>query len=414
MDDDDDIYPPDPDEYQRWGFPHEPNEWQRMGYEDEPDEWQRMGWEHEPNEWQMRGYEYDPDEWLERLLDEWRTSPIDVALHFPGDQLDPDLKVNLDYLSKADVGLLTYNRTLIVKSPIGTGKTRFAARFIEAVEHEQRRSLRVLVVTHRRALAADLAKRLNDDLLTGKFECYLGLSAAELQGCGRLVICINSLWKLAQIGAELPEYDLILVDEIEQVLAHLNGQTLEPGGQAVRAYRLFSHFTRTAERIVVMDADAGPICRNWLNELRQTPFALVNTYVPDRGPLYLYATEDKLIAAARELIAQNAGPIVFATNTRKKAKDLKKLFINQLGEANVFMICGENSTDQDAVDFISNINRALPELKVFIYSPSLGTGVDITCDVRAGSGISAQRRWRHRTCVRWWAAVRNPPKLTCV
>ena len=316
-------------------------------------------------------------------LQSWNSELATII--FPEDQFRGSVEVNLRYISEINVDLLTPYKTIVVKSPIGTGKTRLAARLIEAVEQVEGHRLRILVITHRRTLAADLTRRLNIDLEPQKFECYQDISAEACRRADRLVICLNSLWKVVEVGNELPEYDLILVDEIEQVLAHLTGETFE-GEEAINAYMLFSCFMATAGRTLVMDADAGPISQEWFTKWRELPFTVINTFVRERGPLLLYETRDKLIAVASDLIQRNEGPVVIATSSKTEAQRLNELYVPLLGKKQVFMICSDTSRRKQASDFITNINHELPKLKVFIYSPSVGTGVDIQCEVRAVFG----------------------------
>ena len=128
--------------------------------------------------------------------------------------------MDLPYISELDISLLTPHDTLEVKSPIGSGKTRLFAKLIQAEEKRLGRPLRILVVVHRRALSASLTKRLNDELKRVAFTNYEGLTCKALRQTERLVICLNSVHKLRKTGGVLPVYDIILVDEVEQVLTH--------------------------------------------------------------------------------------------------------------------------------------------------------------------------------------------------
>ena len=89
-----------------------------------------------------------------------------------------------------------------------------------------------------------------------QFECYKGLTGAELRQISRLVICVNSLPKLALTGQQFRHFDLIIIDEIEQVLAHLNGDTFK-GVQAFLVYTVLGGYMKKADCVVAMDAHAG-------------------------------------------------------------------------------------------------------------------------------------------------------------
>lgn len=297
------------------------------------------------------------------------------------------LEVNVPFISEIDVHQIASFMTLVVKSPIGTGKTRLAAHLMRHQAQTLKRPPRVLVLTHRQALARDLTKRLNqelDDVMI--FENYQGLTGSALRQIDRLVICVNSVRKLAAIGKPLPQYDLIFIDEVEQLLAHLDGGTFK-GDAALQADRCLRMLINQAGQVIVMDADAGFISQEWLKELRGTPYVLLNTYVRNRGTLFLYESLEKLVEVGNALIKKNEGPIVYATNSIKEAQRLQRYYRTLYELDVIYMLCSQNSGTEQAQDFIQNINRDLPKLKVFIYTPSLGTGVDIQYPIRALFGI---------------------------
>ena len=84
-----------------------------------------------------------------------------------------------------------------------------------------------------------------------------------------------------------------------------------------------------------------------------------------------YERREQIIQVANGLIQKNEGAVVFATNSRKEAKALERLYVDLYGDDAVYMICGDNSDTREARSFIHDINERLPKLKVFIYTPSL-------------------------------------------
>ena len=113
----------------------------------------------------------------------------------------------------APIALPDNGAALVIKAPQETGKTHRLAELLAG------QGLRVLVVTHRESLAKNLAARL-------RFESYQDYPAHMLRDISRLVICFDSLHKLS-IGGELPGYDLLVLDESEQVLEHTTGRHIK-------------------------------------------------------------------------------------------------------------------------------------------------------------------------------------------
>lgn len=296
-----------------------------------------------------------------------------------------DINLALRYVSDAPAELLPTEGALIVRSPMNTGKTRLAARLIARLGAALGRSARVLVITHRQALAHDLTDRLNREGL--HFECYKGLTGADLRRIDRLVICANSTPKLiAGIGAALPSYDAVFIDESEQVLDHFGGGTFRKG-DAITAHETVRALIAAARLAVLMDAHAGERSRTWLREAGKTPHVLTNSVVVERGTLALYDSREALIHAVNRLAADQAGPVVIPTSSKREAKRLARYYTRQMGADAVYMVCSENSESFETQAFIRTINQRLPQLRIFIYTASLGTGVDITCPVRAVCGV---------------------------
>jgi hypothetical protein len=81
------------------------------------------------------------------------------------------------------------------------------------------------------------------------------------------VICVNSLHKLVQEGKELPQFDLVIMDEIEQQLTHLTGETFN-GSEAITTYSILRYIIVKARKVVAMDAYADETSFKWLCSLR--------------------------------------------------------------------------------------------------------------------------------------------------
>lgn len=292
------------------------------------------------------------------------------------------LRVDLPFISDLPLEMLPTHGAMLVKSAMGTGKTRLAARLIERAAHQKQDSPRVLVISHRQALISDLVGRLNREGMS--FESYKGLEAIDLRRIQQLGIVVNSLPKLRQPGsATIPVYDIVIIDEIEQVLAHLNGDTFHKQ-EAVITHAMLKSIVAAAGLVVGMDAHIGEVSETWLGAVRGSPPLLVqNDFTPARGPLTLHDDETTVIAEADRLIEENTGVVVIPTNSRLLVRKLHKRYAARYGQSAVVAISQENSESRPIQDFIAHIDERLPKLRVFIYSPSLGSGVDIQTPVRA-------------------------------
>jgi len=287
-----------------------------------------------------------------------------------------DMTVNMRYIS--DLSPLP-DANLLIKSPIGTGKTETAKRVIDNLSAELGREPAVLVITHRRALTANLCERLN-------LENYDHIESSWLRSVPRLGIVYNSLPHLMLYGEQLPQYDLLIIDEIEQFHQHLGGSTFT-GNESRKAYQILTQLVKTSTRMLAFDAHCTDISRDWIREHAGTVTTIDNTYQPSRGAMTLYKNREAVVEKAQSLIDENQGAVVIATSSKREAKLLHHYFSDAYGYDYVKLISGDNSEDKSTQDFIRHINTRLPHLKALIYTPSLGTGIDITCKVRAVMGI---------------------------
>lgn len=298
-----------------------------------------------------------------------------------------DQQINMRYVSELDTAPLMNERAILIKSPTNTGKTAFVGRYYAALEASLGYAPRVLVISHRQALTQDMSNRLTTE--TGAaFENYQRLRRGDLTRASRLTICYNSLGKLtAGYGSQLPTYDLIVIDEIEQFNAHLEGETMR-GGLAQTCYTVLCQLIRATPRFIGLDAHLTDVTRTWLQHAAGGDvWAIENVYTHQRGKLVLHDDETTVIDTALQTAAASDLPVIIACTSKATAESVGEIFRGVYGAARVRVVHGDNSPDRDTQAFIARINHDLPNLKALIYTTSLGTGIDITAPVSAVFGL---------------------------
>lgn len=333
----------------------------------------------------------------------------------------PTIRVNLDFISKCDWNaLLKLFKALVICSSMGTGKTQGIINLISPNP-----SGSALIIVHRRSLAKMITSRLNRAFQQAgvdvTFVNYEGVSPKQLRQQKHLVICLNSLPKLIEMGCEIPQYDLVIMDEIEQQLAHLTGDTFK-GDEAVNAYHILKAILVRANNVVGLDAYATEsLTVAWLSSVvgdNQVQF-LVNEYQPVRGDLYMWDNLYQVIHQATEALNTSSKPIVIATSSRRIAKILYSYFSGEtvltpeelkkirsdddlsvyealldsfyqgqgLGKNKVEVVHGENSDTKPVQSLFANINQRVASLRVLIYTSAIGSGIDIQTPVQAVFGL---------------------------
>ena len=293
-----------------------------------------------------------------------------------------------------------------IKSPKGTGKTTFLAEIIKNViqaypalsfeEYEEKTDYeaeapiysdkKVLLIGHRQALIGDLCNKLD---LNCYLDDYTFRTAEILERQNRYGVCLDSLRKVQD-----KKYDIVVIDEVEQVLAHFMSDTI--GGKRNNLFALFAYQVMAAKQVIALDADLDWVSFNTLTTLpinkvlngkkpakpKKLPINIyLNDFKPDSKSLTMYQTQSQLMQDMIENISK--GKRVFITsNSKEKIKTIEKAIqkLSHDSSLNLKMmtITSENSRQREIQHFIKNISDQITDYDVILSSPSLGTGIDIT------------------------------------
>lgn len=336
----------------------------------------------------------------------------------------------------------------LIKSPKGSGKTTFLAdvlkkvieRYASLEEYEEKTDPdidepffgkdKILLIGHRQALIGELCQRL-------RLNCYLDDKNKEYGDVWnrrhRYGVCLDSLWKVQD-----QKYDIVVIDEVEQVLAHFFSDTI--GEKRYGIFGIFSMIIRNAKKVVALDADLGWTTFTTLTDLiRVDPFLdrsnstnktknsnkpvpvhiYINRWQQTGKELNIYPNVSQLIQKIKEDIASGAR-IFICSNSKKKIKSLDasiKKFEEELGrDITRILITSENSTNKEVQSFIKNITTEYLKYQVILCSPSLGTGIDISFEndeqeIDAVYGLFENQVNTHFEIDQQLARVRNPKEV---
>jgi len=284
-------------------------------------------------------------------------------------ELPDAMRINQRYLDLEIEPDDQYPNIVVIRSAKGTGKTQWLAEAAKCYP-------RVLSVGHRVSLVRQSAARLN---LTPYYEDGRWITNAP-----RVATTIHSLDK---IETDAP-YDLVIVDEIEQVLkAIVNDRNLK--SRKVSAVGALMEHLRKARLIILADADVGEATLTFIQSaFPDQPIAYVENEYAHRAidHLVLLPSPEDVLQKALEWYETNSWKIALACNTRADA-DRAELFYRQfLPDARILKITSETSENNN--ETLERINDILKDVDVFIYSPSVGTGVSIDVEGFALFGIA--------------------------
>ncbi|MCI0556654.1 MAG: PriCT-2 domain-containing protein, partial [Anaerolineae bacterium] len=228
----------------------------------------------------------------------------------------PDMLVNVRFINEIKDQLL-HCGCFLIRSDMATGKSQLIDDYIEWLEQYLGRSIRALIVSHRVSLVENLANRF-------RFESYASLENDQMNLPDRLVITPNSLRKLLNREGKLPDYDLVVIDEIEQQFVHIIGDTFERS-EGMQAASILSQLIGQAQCVLGLDAHASDTAHGFLKQVRQDTTFIVNTFKVKRGDMVLYANEYGQLNHLLRTLEYARLPIVVACESRRKVKELEAL-----------------------------------------------------------------------------------------
>ena len=308
-----------------------------------------------------------------------KKKPISVH-HLTGKRLSDAINNAGIDISMADL--------LLLMAPKANGKTHFYSQTIKSIPDDQR----VVALVHRRSLARALANRLGLD-------CYLD----DTEFKDRYVISVDSLIKL-DLNREKP-YDILLIDEVEQVLRHaILSDTTEKYRGAI--FRALCWLINGAKQIICADADlTGELTCHLLAKLRrsfeQDRITMIFNQWPANRSINVYESKQHLIADLMVAVSEGkriyvpVGELALA-NSLKALMDFSR---NPDGSpVTALVLTGETSEDEQSKAFFNNPNAEASKYQVLIANSVLSTGVSIEDKFDAVYGIFDPSVYTYQDC----------------
>ncbi len=250
----------------------------------------------------------------------------------------------------------------LVRSAIGTGKTQIVERLVK-----ENPKLSILFSTHLISLVESAASRLN---LVSYNEC----DNFDLQMEHRLAICLNSLGKLTAEGA-LRHYDVVVIDEVEQVLARLTSHI----EQKPLVFSVLKHVMTNAKTLICLDAHLSKATVQMIQRFCPDKPVTVhfNQFEPghERAISFHESPESVQMLAMQEL--EQGKKVYLAFNSKKEARKTFSAFSLAMPEKKGLYISSDNAGDKENQAFFSDVNAVSKRYDYLICTPSVSTGVSI-------------------------------------
>lgn len=261
----------------------------------------------------------------------------------------------------------------LICSEKGSGKTEV---FVSQVAALRAMGYSVLLVGHRQTLLQSMMERLG-------LTCYFYLDDGVYknnQPTPYYAICVDSMSKLLKPTRH--KYDVIILDESEQIFSHLTGSTLKDKRRA--CYMQLFHYLAVAKYVFVADADLGPITIEGAYQA-MGPDVPYHFYMNEhkeskrsRRDFQYYGSEPHLTQEMLSAIGAG-GRHYIATNSITKANELQAAIRLVHGDTpKIMLVTSKTSSTEEVQGFIKSIKTEIMQYDVVIATPTLGTGIDIT------------------------------------
>ena len=224
---------------------------------------------------------------------------------------------------------------------------------------------RILIISYRQTLTNELYGNYNPI----GFESYMD---GNLES-DKLICQIQSLYKLVPendflgVPIEIPSYDLVIIDEIESVLAHYKSTTLK---NPRFTFDLMCSIIHNSKKLLVLDGDFHNRSYDFIKSFGESRI-LKNEYKKVERTLFLLIRETILKARLMKTLKMVRTLLLLVC----LLKLLHILLIN-IKNFNYKTVLHCAKSDDADKEKLKNVNKHWVEYRVVVYSPSIEAGVN--------------------------------------
>lgn len=261
---------------------------------------------------------------------------------------------------------------VIVKAPMGTGKTEIIIRQAMA------NAFRAAHVLPRVSVVDDAASRL-------QLDHYRNVDGIMAHFTDKMVTCVNSLGAsrfIANGRNWFEGLDLLCLDEASQIFPQVT--QLGKAERRKTNHDALAVALRTAGSVLIADADANEYLVNALRRIvPERKITLVEIeHQEDERRRWRVHVNDSISETRGELVRSvlTGERCILATDNRRKAVETERLLRLMKPDVRILNIHREPSREnlEKIKRFYANPNKECLEYDVLIYSPAITSGVSLT------------------------------------
>ena len=323
----------------------------------------------------------------------------------PGQKPNPDQK---QFKQLADRFMeQAEQKSLVVRSRYGSGKTTFLQELIK-----ERDPKKVIFVTYRQTLARDITRNFSKLGFKNYLDSY---EDPAIWNSPRLIVQLDSLLNILIKNDKFVcesvfdlDYDMIILDESESLLNHMDEKTME--GKEIQTWDFFDELLKHTKKLVLLDGDMSQRSLSFACSYGELTY-ISNTNTEGNKTFNLMLDDAKWKKQLNEDILRlhQQDPnfrICIVSQSATRATTLENELQEKYPDLVVKKLVGTDGGETKK-QFLEDINQTLEKVNIFIYSPVIESGVDITVKVAKIFGILCNKSNSQRAYLQMLARCRN-------
>jgi hypothetical protein len=246
---------------------------------------------------------------------------------------------------------------LIIKSYLGSGKTTQILDLDEIQDEEKK----VIILSCRRTYALATSERFG-------VKCYLGMKKKDIQTAKRLVLSMESLYKLGDNDT----FDLLVGDEIESCLTQFfSSKTMKE--RVTENMLMFETILRKAKRFILADAFLSPRSIHVIQNMNLKFNLWVHSSPPpDRlvVKLPLKKTFPKALVDKCVDLLLEGKKVFFVSSTKKMCISIEKYILERIPTLRMVSYHSDKEND------LANINETWTEFNLILCTSVITVGIN--------------------------------------
>jgi len=251
-------------------------------------------------------------------------------------------------------------KTLCIKSCYNSGKTQILCKIFQELQFK-----RILFISYRQSLTNDIYGNFKEY----KFKSYLD----KIYDSNRIICQIESLYKLENdtyYTINIPEYDLVIMDESESLLNHFRSVTIQ---EKEKTFDFMKNIIFNSKKLLMLDGDFSNRSYTY-GEYFGKSIILENECKKDKKHI-IYTNERKYFEHMIDKDLKDGLNIVICSMSSKIAT-----YFNNLYKDIYKTILHCSSSDDELKEKLKDVLNFWKRFQLLIYSPSIESGVNFNLD----------------------------------